>query len=202
MSRVKQIRVEQGDSLRGIALREYGDPTRWVELARLNGLRLPFIVESHRPADRLLNTAIWGDTILIPWESNGARAATPLSMFGADVALARGRLGVTDDGDIALVAGTDNIVQALSHRVRTLRGELVYHSRYGCHVTLALGLPTMPFASLMAAAWVHEALVEETRIASVRAVDARATGDILHVAASVDMVGDNTPVDLNLVLNP
>lgn len=202
MSRVRQYRLQQGDDLRTVAAREYGDPTRWTELARLNDLRIPFVVESFRAADRLPHTAIWGDTLLVPAEQNGARTPSPRSLFGADLALVRGQLTATPDGDLALVEGADNLSQAMSNRIRTMRGELTYHPRYGCHVGLAVGLPTMPFASLMAAAWVHEALSEEPRIARIRALDARVAGDIMQVAATVEAVGSNSAIDFNLVLNP
>lgn len=202
MSRVRQVIVSQGDSLRSIASRELGDVTRWAELARLNDLRLPFVVASYHAVDRLAHTVIWGDSLLVPWDTNAALTPTPKSNFGTDLKLTRGALVASAQGDLALVSGSENIVQALSNRIKTLTGEMVHHPTYGCLVSLALGLPTMPFASLMAATWVHESLREEPRIGSVRAVDARVSGDVLAVAASVQMAESNTPIDFNLVLNP
>lgn len=202
MSKVRQIAVRQGDDLRAIAARELGDATRWTELATLNDLRLPFIVNSYRLTDRLPHTLIWGDTLLLPWETNAARVPSPTSNFGIDIALPHGQLAATAGGDLATVQGRDNIVQALGHRLRTLRGELPYHPAYGSHVALALSLPAGPFSSMMAAAWAQEALVEEPRLARVLAVDGHADGDVLRVAASVGAVDDNTPIDFNLVLNP
>ena len=43
---------------------------------------------------------------------------------------------------------------------------------------------------------------EEPRVAVIDAVTASSSGDALVVSARVTLVGDNTPVDLNLVLNP
>lgn len=202
MSRVRALTLAQGDSLRTIALRELGDASRWAELARLNDLRIPFILPTHRPAERLPHTLIWGDTLLVPWSNRVQQSPTPVSRFGADLGLRAGDLVATPGGDLALVAGRDNIVQALAHRVRTPRGELNYHPRYGCHVHLAVGLPANGFASLMASAWVHEALQEEPRLAAVNGVRATVAGDAIQVAASVEMVNANSPVDLNLVFNP
>lgn len=195
-----RIRLEQGEDLRSIALRELGDPTRWAEIASLNDLRLPFIVPSWRQADRLPHTLIWGDTLLVPRERR-AVAATALSTFGADLALPSGSL-VESNGDLSLVEGEANLVQALSHRIKTARGELTHHWRYGCHVGLAVGLPTVPFASLMAAGWVYEALREEPRLARVVGTDARVDGDTVRVLARVIAAESNTSTDLNLVLNP
>jgi len=201
MSKFRQIRVEQGDTLRGIALREHGDPTRWIELASDNDLRMPYITASHLEADRISGTALWGDAILLRWVGNATLKGNNDGNFGADVALPHGEL-TTSGGDMALLAGVENIAQALSHRLKTVRGELTYHPQYGCFANLAVGLPTVPFASLMAAAWVHEALKEEPRIANVLAVDADVRGDAVRVGARVALVDRNSPIDLNLVLNP
>lgn len=202
MSQLKQIKVNQGDDLRSIAYRELGTPVRWTELVTLNDLRLPFVVESYNEADRLPHTLIWGDSILIPWETNAQRVPTPISNFGSDIALTKGELSATASGDLALVIGKDNIVQALSNRIKTLRSELVYYPRYGCHVSLALGLKATPFIELMGSAWVHESLQEEPRIAAIQSVESTVMGDALKVTAKVTAVGDNSPIDFNLVLNP
>lgn len=196
----RRIRLDQGDDLRGVALREFGDPTRWGEIATLNDLRLPFIVPSWRQEDRLPHTLIWGDSVLLPLESRTV-VESSLTTFGADLALPGGSLA-TSGGDLALISGDENLVQALSHRIKTARGELTHHWRYGCHVGLAVGLPTAPFASLMASAWVYEALREEPRLSSIVGVDARVDGDSVRVLARVVTTDQNSPIDLNLVLNP
>jgi len=202
MSRTRVVTLQQSEDLRAIAARELGSATRWVEIARLNDLRLPFIVASYRPADRLPHTLIWGDTFLIPWPANAALPPTALSTHGLDVALTHGQLQTTSGGDLATVGGADNVVQALQHRLKTLLGELVYHPRYGCNVALALGLPTAPFSSLMASAWVSESLRAEPRVFQIHYVTADVAGDTIQVAARITLVGDNSPTDLNLVLNP
>lgn len=201
MSRVKQARVEQGDSLRTIAARELGNPLRWTELIALNDLTLPFIVASARSDDRLPNTLIWGDVILVPWGSNARAAPTPVSNLGADINLSDGLLHAPT-GDLSVVSGRDNIIQALRHRVMTLKNELVHYPGYGCPARLALGLANGPFMELMASAWVYESLKEEPRVAVIDGVTAASSGDALTVLARVTLVGDNTSADFNLVLNP
>ena len=202
MSKVKQVEIQQGDDLRAIALRELGNPVRWTELASLNNLRLPYITASFHAADRIAHMLLWGEQILVPWETNSARVPTPVSNFGTDIGLPAGRLSATAGGDLFTVAGGPNIVQALGHRVKTLRSEIIYHPAYGCHVSLALGMKSVPMANLMACAWVYEALVEEPRLSLVQSVDAVVQGDTLAVKAMVIGVGENTPIDFNLVLNP
>lgn len=202
MSRTRVVTLQQGEDLRAIAARELGSATRWTELARLNDLRLPFIVPSYRPVDRLPHTLIWGDALLIPWPANAALPPTAISTHGLDVVLTHGQLQTTAEGDVATVGGTSNLIQALTHRIKTLLGELTYHPRYGCNVTLALGLPTAPFAGLMASAWVSESLRAEPRVFQIHYVTADVAGDTIQVAARITLVGDNSPTDFNLVLNP
>lgn len=202
MSSVKQVSVRQGDTLREIAARELNDASRWTDLISLNSLQLPFIVASYKASDRLPGTLIWGDTILIPWVGNAQNVPNPISDFGMDIQLSSGALMGDGKGDLATVSGVKNIVQALSNLVRTQKGELVYHLSYGCNANLALGLESTPFINLMASAWVQEALKDDPRVQSVKSVNSTASGDTVSVVASVVMVGSNTPVDLNLVLNP
>lgn len=198
MSTTRSYRIMQGDTLRAIAQREYLDATRWVELASLNDLKPPHIIGSADPADRLTGTVIWGDTIRIMTPVTRFMTPPADDLYGKDVGLSQGQL-MAVAGDLALAEGVPNLVQALNHRIKTLTGELLYHPDYGCFVQLALGLKLEPIVSLMGAAWVQEALKQEPRLSAVEKVTARSEGDRLAIAATVMAVGNNTPIDLNLV---
>jgi phage baseplate assembly protein W len=202
MSRTRVLTLQQGEDLRAVAARELGSATRWTEIARINGLRLPFIVASYHAADRLPHTLMWGDRFLIPWPANAVLPPTAISTHGLDVAMTQGQLQATADGDLATVGGEDNLIQALTHRLKTLLGELTYHTRYGCNVALALGLPAAPFASLMASAWVSEAIKAEPRVFQIHYVKSEVVGDSIQVTAKITLVGNNSPTDVNMVLNP
>lgn len=201
MSKTRQIILRQGETLRTLAARELNTAARWYELAELNDLRMPYITETFAEADRIPGTAIWGDTILVPWFGNAERVKSPPAVFGTDVKVRNGKLAA-DAGDLALVSGADNAVQALGNRIKTMRGELTYHPYYGSLVSLALGLPNGPFSNIMATSWVQEAIKEEPRISSIDRLWAEATSDVVNIGVQVTMVGDNTPLDLNLVFNP
>lgn len=56
----REITIMQGDTLERIALREYGNVTRWVELAILNNLKYPYIAET--AAD---GVKAYGDKMLV-----------------------------------------------------------------------------------------------------------------------------------------
>lgn len=198
----RNYQILQGDTLRAIAQREYRDATRWIELARLNSLKPPHIVDSYDPADRLPGTVIWGDTIRIMTPTVTYMAPPADELYGRDVRLDHGQLSIVARGDVfdlALAEGVPNLVQVLHHRVKTLTGELHYYPEYGCFVQLALGLKLEPIISLMGAAWVQEALRREPRLSAVENVTARSEGDRLAIAATVTAVGANTPIDINLV---
>lgn len=44
-ARVREMTIQYGDTLEFIALREYGDATRWVDLIVINNLRAPYILD-------------------------------------------------------------------------------------------------------------------------------------------------------------
>jgi phage baseplate assembly protein W len=199
VSQLRDYRIQQGDSLRSIAYRQYHDASRWREIADLNGLRYPHVIDSLSPSDRLPGTVILGDTIRLRTPAYALSDPPANVLFGQDLNLDRGSLQAVD-GDLALTAGIDNFRQSLQHRVKTLTGELLYYPAYGCNVQLALGLKLEPLITLMGAAWVQESLRQETRLSSVDRVIAQASGDSLEVSAHVTAIGQNTPVDLNLVV--
>lgn len=201
MSLVAQVRVEQGDTLRAIALREYADVARWQDIATFNALRQPYIVQSHREQDRLPGTLIWGDTIQLPLKPSIDQRPSALALFGADLSLEQGRLDARD-GDLLLTSGEPNLAQALTLRLKTLRGELHYHTQYGSNISLAIGLPGNGFSSLLASGWCHETLSEEPRVMRVESVAARVRGDVIDVDAKVTAVGANSVMDFNLVMIP
>lgn len=195
----RDYRIEQGDTLRSIAYRQYHDASRWREIADLNGLRYPHVIDSLDPVDRLPGTVIWGDTIRLRTPAFDLSAPPAEVLFGQDVILERGSLQVAN-GDLRLTSGLDNFRQSLHHRIKTLTGELLYYPSYGCNVQLALGLKLEPMITLMGAAWVQESLQQEPRLSAVDRVTAQALGESLEVSAHVTAVGDNTPIDLNLVV--
>lgn len=191
-------RLGQHEDLRALALRELGDPARWTEIAELNDLRLPFIVRSYKAEDRLPHTLIWGDAVKLPSVQQTAPSPTSTGVLGTDIALRHDDL-VISDGDLSVLSGAENVVQALHHRLRSLRGELVYHPRYGSSLALAIGLPAGPFRELTAAGWAYEAIAAEPRVSRIEGVDAKTEGDAVRIGARVVAVGSNSPVDLNLV---
>ena len=188
-----------GDSLRRIALRELGDALRWIELAEVNQLRPPYIIDSINPADRQRATLVYGDPIRIPLGKVTDSVQLPQDVLGIDCALPRGQLQPGATGDWLPIAAADNLAQALCHRVKTPVGDLLAHPDYGSQVTLVLGLKNINVIQLMAVGFVRKALAQDPRVTEAISVHAAAPGDQLQMTAKIQSVVRNTPIDLNLV---
>lgn len=196
----RTVTIRAGDTLRLIALRELGDPLRWVDIANLNTLRPPYIVASIDPADRLPATLVWGDRLLVP-----RVAALPASiafsedLYGIDIDLSRGGISANSAGDWSTLPGGDNLLAALARRIDTPTGELLAHPRYGCDVGAVLGFKLRPVATLLAAGFVREALEADPRVEKVENLSGQHDGDTARFGATIKAVREAQSITLNLV---
>lgn len=181
MSGFRTAVVLIGDTVQRLALRELGDATRWVDIALLNELRSPFFVDDPALAGDGVIAA--GGTVLLPVE-----AAVPSGdqddPFYSDVRLLRGEL-LVENGDLSLVSGVANLVQALGNRVVVEKRELMFHPEYGCWVSTLLGQVNGPTAGSIAAFYVKSSLLEDDRVRSVDQITADVIGDQIKVMAVV-----------------
>ena len=177
------VETQWGDTLQRIALREFGEASRWAELAHLNNLVPPYITDDPLLAgDKVL---LSGKVIMIPAATPSASQETdPEKVYGRDIFLLNGKL-VAENGDFALVSGVKNLSQALKHRILTAPGELVFHGDYGCDVHRIIGKVNNSTAVLLAAQYVRSGLEKETRIARVSQSTAESSGDVIRVNAEV-----------------
>jgi hypothetical protein len=175
--------TRRGDSLRRIALRELGHAGRWVELALLNGLRPPYLVDDEDGrADGVL---VAGDGIRVPAASAVVDAGVnPDEVFGRDIKLEGGRL-LAEGGDLVLEGGLDNYLQALRHRLQVTKRELGFHPEYGNFAPGLKGRKNGPAVASLAAFYVRSALLEDERTAEVPRCVASMVGDVLSVDADV-----------------
>jgi phage baseplate assembly protein W len=199
MGVTRLVFVEVGDSLRRLAARHMGDANRWTELAEINGLRPPYIVESVDPADRERATLVFGDQIAVPVGYADRVPQAPIEVFGVDAVLTDRTLHVDATGDYAVVATLENLAQALTHRVNTPTGSILMHRAYGCNVFAVLGMQARPLIAALAGAMVRQALEQEPRLASVDEVRPVTEGDTVTVYARVTAADRNDRLDLNFV---
>ena len=130
----KKSPVMAGDTMQRIALREYGDASRWVEIALLNGF------DSN-------DDLVAGATILIPTDPATADSAIvgdmadsrPISaeerLYGRDFQVVQDQHGKLDlvwtGQDLATIAGLDNLKQAVLLKTRIKQGTLLEEPAYG-----------------------------------------------------------------------
>lgn len=136
-----------------------------------------------------------------------SRNATQL--FGTDLALhdaaggvdlgTQGAIGTS--GDIALAAGNDNIVQALTMRLRVRLGELapLGWPQYGSRLHELIGEPDLPRTHLKAQAFARDAIEADPRVAKVESVDiVRIPGErqVLRLSMLVTVIDQPRPQNL------
>lgn len=195
---IRKVTVQYGDTLQSIAARELGDATLWPVLAAANALQPPYIVDDLTQLEGTASGAVLlaGMPIKIPAPGrvpSGVLDATDL--YGTDLDLTGGDLSATASGDLALLAGVPNLAQALSHRLDTEPGELLFHRDYGCRIHELKGENNGPALNQLAAGYVARALNSDPRIARTQGITATVQGDAVTVAATaVAIDGKHLPV--------
>jgi phage baseplate assembly protein W len=133
-------------------------------------------------------------------------------LFGTDLRL-RDVAGAADltlqgpaggSGDVALAAGDDNIVQALTMRLRVRKGELAALGwpDYGSRLHELIGEPDLARTRLKAQVFARDAVEADPRVAQVESVTVvRIPGEreVLRLAMQVRTI--SAPVPANLVFD-
>lgn len=186
----------RGDTLQAIALRELGDTSRWVDLAQLNGLAPPYIIDSLEDLeDTESRVLLTGQPIRIPAPGRAPTAtASAVELFGRDIRLDGGLL-VVESGDLALIEGEANLVQAIGHRLASHRKDLPQHPEYGNRAHELVGEGAGPTTNALAAAFFAACLKADPRIDRAEGVTASVAGDILTGSATaITIDGKPLPV--------
>lgn len=186
--------IRRGDSLQLIAARTMGDAARWYELIAFNNLVPPYITDD--PAQVVPGVLLSGKFLLVPAPAPTATtAADPDEVFLRDIRLADGQL-VPSGGDLAVVRGRENFRQAITNRVETERGELIYHMQYGNRTRQLIGAVNGPTAALLAAEYTKAAVQADPRVSNVPNATATVTGDVVSVSITAEAVnGRSIQVD-------
>lgn len=170
-----------GDSLQSLALRAYGDASRWAEIAEFNGLRSPRQWGDGAPI-------MVGDTINVPQEMEvETRGTVRGDLFGTDLAFDfKSKDIMLVDNDIKLTSGRYNLEQALALRMLTEQGESYIMPDYGLPVRVGGTAADREVAYL--ASHVRDQLVRDSRVRDVRDVSVLVEGDALAVSVSLSPV--------------
>jgi phage baseplate assembly protein W len=193
----RAVDILVGDTLQRIAMRELGDAAQWYDLVNLNALKPPYIVDD--PALLGPGLKLSGqDTLLVPSVAPPATGvALAPSVFGTDCFLQGRQLIADSSGDIATVAESSNLKQALEMALGTHPGDLVYHPQYGCQAYTLLGRGATPVVNQLAAAFVAKTINSDPRISRAQDTTATTVGDVLACSSTAVAVnGKRVPVGL------
>jgi hypothetical protein len=170
-----------GDSLQALALRVYGDATRWAEIASANGLR----GARHKADGTPLSV---GDVLIVPIDATpDTRGDVRRDSYATDLALdlTTGDL-ILEDGDVKLSTGRDNLEQAVALRCLTSRGESWVLPTYG--LPLRVGGVALEREVAYLSAHVRDQLLQDDRVRDVRDVEIAVEGDQVAVHVIIEPV--------------
>lgn len=177
-----------GDSVQSIALRAYGDASRWTEIAEANGLRSPRHWGDGAPI-------VAGDTLSIPLDDTSeARRRGEAVLYDRDLTLdlSTGDL-VLRSNDLATIEGARNLEQGLALRLLTAQGDVWTLPEYGLPVRVGGSAVQREIAYL--SAHVSEQLKRDARVRDVVDVEVIIEGDKIAIGAKVSPItGDAVSV--------
>lgn len=183
----RYVEIQQDDTLQKLALRELGDAELWTDLIAINGLNYPYLTgdpEVVFEADAG-TVKLFGESLIVPATTTPTSSTDdPIRAFGVDILLTKGKLVASPTGDLTLVAGRDNLLQALGNRIDTPLKELLHHPNYGCGVHSLKGRVNDIGAVTLGARYVEASLLDDPRIASVPSSTATAHGNALDIEAT------------------
>jgi phage baseplate assembly protein W len=204
----KGYMVQWGDTLRGVAQRFLNDGDRWLEIATLNSLDYPYVVNREADIPSGKAVAIPGDLITLPLDAQDPKNQVVGSMptdygtlLGQDVLLdASGFLEFDAGGDFITVSGGENLAQAVRHRLIIPKGQLPLHPDYGSELELYIGAQGTPAAVEQAGLEVRRTIRQDPRITRIDNATAQFNSTALTASLTARVIGQESPAELNLVI--
>jgi len=180
--------VGDGETLQDVAEQYLGDRSRWPEVASINGISIPWVLNTGEPI-------LPGAVLYVPAPVGGADAApggvSDSVMFGTDL-----RIGADGDlvasagdspSDVQTISGVPNFEQGLTVRLRTEQRQNVTFPNLG--LPKLVGEPSFSRMSGYLAAHVRSQLDADRRVDRVTKLVVEDTGDGQSVDAEFRAVG-------------
>lgn len=202
---VDTVNVLGGDTVQTLAARHLGDPDRYREIVILNKLKPPYISDVASSG-----VLAYGDSVLIP-SLNGVGANTGVRMnkdyqITKDLEYAKKSLGVdlqlSDDydlvfgpnGDLDMIAGIENMAQAILLKMFYENGSLKRHPRIGASLKIGSKSKDLSLvrSNLLAS------LNADKRIEGVPYLTLRQEGSTTLIVAVIRLTGVSQPVPISV----
>lgn len=205
----KEYIVPSGVSLERIAQDQLNDSTRWGEIAELNGLIWPYIIDDR--SSTLENVAKPGDKILLPAPivygfselPNGKIAKTAEGMtelersLGTDLKLSSNfDLALSALGDFELVSGAENLAQGVFLKMSYEPGDLMRYPEIGA--SLQIGSKVPPLFDLKDD--LVNTLMQDSRIQSVINIVLKQENSAIYLSFDVRVKQVDIPIPVKLQL--
>lgn len=203
--------VKRADTIFSLALRLLGDSARWKELVILNDLKPPYVSVSGdgrrilRPNDQILYPTANPDAQVGAVESDPTDDNNPLvKRLGRDVKLrSYGSAGgiteldfeINSRGDLAVIEGVDNMIQAVEIKFSTERGTLPTHPRFG--ISAPIGSKALIRTLVGFQLDARLCLISDSRISNVNKLNFTIDGNVLNVVADIQIADIDQAVSLN-----
>lgn len=221
---VSQGIVQSNDDIRLIAQRYLGDPRRWQEIVVINELRPPYITpdgagNTLKPGDSVLfpSTVAQSNPTLVGvqtgsnqnYDDDNFRDTTLLmdQTYGRDILLrsnqSSGDFDLTDfevnqRGDLATVAGLDNVVQAIHIKFATEQGQLKMHPFFGARYAIGSKATTASFNQFRANTL--STFLSDGRIEDVTSLVISSVEDTLNVSAKLQLINGEDYINTSFSL--
>lgn len=199
-----EVEINGFDTIRSLALQHLGDEAQWKKLAIMNNLKPPYIAEGG--GDGILAP---GDTILVPRttvadEETSAVARTTnadasssalrpiLRSYGRDLLGELGDLAVASNGDLDMVEGVENVIQAVKIKFGTEQGELPTHPTFGAKYPVGTKVTLVTIQEFAINS--RRTFKQDPRVEDVRSMNIWVEGDVVYTDSRIKLVGSGTEV--------
>ena len=205
---VQQIVMPTNTDLERLAQTYLNDATRWVEIAELNDLRTPYVIQDQ--SDTTTNVVHPGQPILIPVNPTVGFSKLPVGAeitseqltafeknLGTDLKLTPGfDLALGNDQDLQIVSGAPNVAQAVVLKLGIEQGELVNNPTIGVGIKVGNIMPDLNQVRND----LIKTLTQDNRISAVTNLTINRQGGSLYLTFQLLIKQLDIPVPVNIKL--
>tara|TARA_R100000664_G_C2759394_1_gene149116 strand:+ start:582 stop:2612 length:2031 start_codon:yes stop_codon:yes gene_type:complete len=218
----RPVKIPKETTLADLVFNSLGDDSAVAAVAEYNGLEPPFITDTPVYVGAFTKFLTQGDIIYLPFPKELVSGdintkinplKTSLSLYeeslGRDLRLNKStqattgvsefNLTISPTGDLDLVGGRDNIIQAIDIKLNTERGELAPHPEFGIVFVVGhKGNRNLNFNLYLS---LNDTMLSDGRIKELVDTRVNISGDIASVKTKVHVIGHvpYVPVSFTMV---